>query len=149
MSDQVNNTRDQQHIQSQIVTAPKSKKILVVEDDQTQWPLWEEILKEIEGPKDIDWETSGERAEALLKYAYQKHEPYDLVISDIFLDGKETGIELWNKYGETADNFIFVSGVGMDKYEFLMSLDYGYPVFMKKPVPIRECKETIKSICNE
>ena len=123
------------------------KKALVLEDDQTQWILWENVLRSCNPDMEIDWETSESGAETLIKQAYLSGHPYDLVISDVFLEGPETGIDLWNRYGEAANNFIFVSGISFPKFESMMSLKYGCPVYIQKPLLASDCKKIVNSIC--
>lgn len=121
-------------------------KALVLEDDQTQWILWENVLRSCNPDIEIDWETSESGAETLIKQAYLAGHPYDLVISDVFLEGPETGIDLWNRYGEAASNFIFVSGISFPKFESMMTLQYGCPVYIQKPLLASDCKKIVNSM---
>ena len=121
-------------------------KALVLEDDQTQWILWESVLRSCNPDIEIDWETSESGAETLIKQAYLAGHPYDLVISDVFLEGPETGIDLWNRYGEAASNFIFVSGISFPKFESMMTLKYGCPVYIQKPLLASDCKKIVNSM---
>jgi CheY-like chemotaxis protein len=129
---------------------PKPIKVLVVEDDRIQWPLWESILKSAYSDVEIDWETTEAGAEALLRYAYQNNSPYNLVVSDIFLEGRDTGIDLWNRYGEAAYNFIFVSGLTTKNFDALMStmsnLRGGGPYYLEKPITPHRGKEVLKNL---
>ena len=124
----------------------KLSKVLVVEDDLSLWPFWENVLRSTIPRVEIDWETTERAAESLLKHRFQRNSPYDLVISDIFLEGHETGIDLWNRYGEAAKNFIFVSGMPMSKFDSLMSLNYGYPVYLQKPLSVKQCKDVVAAV---
>lgn len=124
----------------------KLTKVLVVEDDLSLWPFWENVLRSTIQRVEIDWETTERAAESLVKHRFQRNNPYDLVISDIFLEGHETGIDLWNRYGEAAKNFIFVSGMPMAKFDSLMTLNFGYPVYLQKPLAVKQCREIVKSI---
>jgi DNA-binding NarL/FixJ family response regulator len=125
-------------------------RFLVVEDDESQWPLWESILKTNYPRAEIDWETDELGAEALLRHAFQNNKPYSLVISDIFLEGPGTGIDLWNRYGEAAAHFIFVSSFSMDNFDSLMSSlvnsQNGTPMYLQKPLSPKVCKEAIASV---
>jgi len=129
---------------------PKPIKILVVEDDRIQWPLWESILKSAYSDVEIDWETTESGAEALLRHAFQTNSPYNLVVSDIFLEGRDTGIDLWNRYGEAAYNFIFVSGLTTKNFDALMStmsgLKSGGPYYLQKPITPSVGKEILKNL---
>src|SRR6478735_103819 len=82
---------------SNMMLDTESYRFLVVEDDMGQWPLWENIIRSSFPKAHIDWETSEAGAEALLRHSFHTEKPYDLVISDVFLDGEETGIDLWSR----------------------------------------------------
>ena len=127
----------------------KPIKVLVVEDDQSQWPMWSSILSSLKRKTEIDWETSAEGAQNYIRQAYQENSPYDLVISDVYLEGQGTGTDLWNKYGEAAENFIFVTGSSLSKDDFILELNYGHPEFIQKPISIEKCKTLIKSLFDE
>jgi len=126
---------------------PSALKVLVVEDDKTQWPLWESILKSCSRDVEIDWETTQSGAECLLRHAFQMNRHYSLVISDIFLEGEGNGVDLWTHYGEAADNFIFVSGLSLSKVDAMINMHFGTPLYLKKPLSPSVCKEMIKSLC--
>lgn len=135
---------------SLLTDMPKPIKILVVEDDRIQWPLWESILKSVYSDVEIDWETTESGAEALLRHAFQNNKPYNLVVADIFLEGRDTGIDLWNRYGEAAYNFIFVSGLSLKNFDALMStmtnLRAGGPFYLEKPVTPKLVKEVLNNL---
>jgi DNA-binding NtrC family response regulator len=124
-------------------------KILVVEDDRTQWPLWENILAALETQLEIDWVTSAEDAQKLLRQSYQVGTCYGLVISDVFLEGVSTGVDLWNRYGEFAQNFVFVSGVPMARGTVLKELKFGEPLFLEKPIKVKEVKKILKAMTDK
>lgn len=133
-------------------TTTKSKfKVLVVEDDKSQWPMWENILTSIDKnvELEVDWTTTAEDAQKLICQAFSKELPYDLVVSDVYLEGSGTGLDLWNRYGEATHNFIFVSGAALNQNEILKNLDFGSPVFLKKPISVERCKTILKLICND
>lgn len=126
----------------------KKIKVLVVEDDRSQWPLWEDILKTaLDGRKcEIDWLTTAEEAQKFLSQAYRINSPYEVVISDVVLEGLGTGVDLWNRYGEAAHHFIFVSGQVSNSNELKKGMAYGDPIFLEKPLPIQKCKGLLKEI---
>lgn len=121
-------------------------KVLVVEDDLSLHPLWRKIFSMSKHPLRVEWTNRAEDAENLIRMRYRGGHPFDLVIADIFLDGSETGVDLWNRYGEEAHNFIFVSGLPTERYEFLMSLSYGCPTYLRKPLSFKECFKVVESI---
>ncbi|MEK6556017.1 MAG: response regulator [Bdellovibrionota bacterium] len=120
------------------------KKVLIVEDDQAFRPFWEKVFQPYNAK--IDWATTSEGAEELIRLRFKKRDPYDLVISDIFLEGEGSGIDLWNRYGEETLNFIFVSGLPLSKYDLLMTLNFGCPIYLKKPLSIQSCREIVNNV---
>ncbi len=127
----------------------KSFKALVVEDDRSQWPLWENILGSLGRDAEVDWVTTALEAQELLRQAFQMNSPYDLVISDVFLEGPSTGVDVWNRYGEAAQNFVFVSGEDLAGDEISKKLAFGNPLFIKKPISPENCKTILKLMCDK
>ncbi|HMN67991.1 MAG TPA: hypothetical protein PKC28_05580 [Bdellovibrionales bacterium] len=73
---------DQPHL---FVDLPRRKpQILVVEDDLTFRPLWESVFFQSCPDSVIDWATTEELAERMIRRQYRKGKPYDLVVSDIW-----------------------------------------------------------------
>jgi len=70
----------------------KTKRILIAEDDLALKPLWESFFRKLGRPFVIQWTVSCEEAIKIL----EKNSDFDLIISDIFLAGSGTGIELLN-----------------------------------------------------
>ncbi len=122
-------------------------RVLIVEDDLTLQPLWERAFKTKNPAVKLDWATSVSEAEKLIHLRFSRGAPYELIISDIFLEGNATGVDLWNRYGEEALNFAFVSGLPVSKYELMMSLDFGCPTYLKKPLTLQKCEEIADLTC--
>lgn len=121
------------------VDTDEEKSVLIVEDDRALHPLWERafMAKAVK----IDWATSMEEAEQYIRVRFNSGNPYHLVIADISLEGKGTGIDLWNRYGEEASHFVFVTGLPISKQAFHTLLNYGYPPYFKKPLTAKKCLE--------
>lgn len=117
------------------------KSVLIVEDDLSLRPLWEQIFSSINQMIKVDWAISANEAELLIRYRFKLGRPYNLVIADITLEGDKTGIDIWNKYGEETKNFVFVSGSKISKFELHRSLDFGFPPFFQKPLSAKICLE--------
>ncbi|WII72265.1 hypothetical protein QJS83_00090 [Bdellovibrio sp. 22V] len=129
-------------------TAPY--KFLVVEDDESQWPLWENIIKTTFPNSEVDYQPTEAGAEALLRHSFHVEQPYDVVISDIFLEGDETGIDLWTRFGEVSGHFVFVSSMTLGSFDSIINnirtSSSILPVYLQKPLSSRLCKEVIKSL---
>ncbi len=120
-------------------TEPKT--VLIVEDDLALRPLWEKVFGSISKDIRVDWATSAEDAENLIRFKFTHGQPYHLVIADISLEGSATGIDLWNKYGEEVSNFAVVSALPISSYDFYTALDFGHPPYFKKPLSAKVCLE--------
>lgn len=121
---------------------------LIVEDDMTSIYLLDVALNQTGQFAKLDWATSAEEAMGYITKRQQqgKNMPYDLVIIDIFLDGRRTGVELWqylqaNSLPEMP--VIMTSGISEQRFQQLMSRYAKQPTFLKKPFAMDQCVETI------
>lgn len=126
--------------------ARRAPRVLVVEDDTTFEVIWEHIIRQADKSATMEWARSFSEAEQKIRQATEAHRPFDLVISDIFLAGPLTGIELWEKYHRLFnEKFILVSSaeqVRIHRY-FLAA---GDPIYLQKPLSISESIETVYSV---
>lgn len=124
----------------------KLMRVLVVEDDLTLKSFWNHMLSEQFKKLKIDWASTEEVAEGLIRNRFMRGKPYDLVISDIFLAGQKTGLELWFNFAEAATQFIFVSVLAENRFEQLMKGAKFQPIFLQKPLNPVACKELLAQI---
>lgn len=130
-------------------SSPQRRLILVVEDDITSEPIWRHIIDRAYPESKCDWATSGAQAEQFIKKAKDKNINYDLIITDIFLSGAKTGIDLWNKYSHTlTTKMIVISSIEHEKLEHYYKDERIKPQYIKKPIDIEECVKTIKAALN-
>ncbi len=137
------------NIPTQIGLQEPRKRVLIVEDDISYRPMWEYVIQQTQPGVRIDWAQSEEQAEKLINHRVRNQTPYDLIIADVFLAGIKTGIDLWEKYGDWSSHFIFVSGLPREKFDELMSHDYGAPIYLQKPLRPKVCKELIKDLLTD
>lgn len=123
-------------------------RVLVVDDDITCQTLWSAILDRITPGNTCDCVTSGTEADRLLQLAEKNGYKYDLIVSDIFLSGSMTGIDLWEKYKtKFASNFILMSGVESKKItEYFDKLEG--PEFLEKPFNMQVASKIAKKLLN-
>lgn len=123
-------------------------QVLIVEDDLTFKPLWESVFSQSCPNVKLDWATTQELAEILIRRRFRKNDPYDLIVSDIFLAGQGTGVDLWQRFGEAAKNFAFVSVLSKERFDAIVTKaqGYGYPVFLQKPLKAKDCKDLVKNL---
>ena len=131
------------------LTGTGNLRVLVVEDDITFRPFWVSVIGRCANQVRIDWAKSVVEAEAKIREAFRGGNPYDLVVADIFLEGGRTGLELWNDFREEAGNFMFVSGHSLNEEDIRMSLDFGCPVYMQKPLSAEKCVRAVRTMFNE
>jgi len=121
------------------IEALPERRILIAEDDLSLQPLWERAIASKGGPVIVDWATSMADAERLIRYRFKRGTPYDLVVSDIFLEGMGSGIDLWNHYGEEAKNFVLVTAVPITEEKLMKRIDFGHPECLRKPLNFQKC----------
>ena len=136
-------------IPQQLELNEPKKRILVVEDDISYRPMWEHVIQQTLPGVRVDWAQSEEQAEKLINQKIRNQTPYDLIIADVFLAGIKTGIDLWERYGDWSSHFIFVSGLPREKFDELMSHDYGAPIYLQKPLRPKMCKELLQELLVE
>lgn len=119
------------------------RKILVVEDDICLETIVSRILFEVDPNIEYTWVSSAEAAKDKLK-----RENFSMVLADLFLEGTETGLDLWQyceeKYPELP--VIIMSGMGVDKFFDLIGPSNITPTYIPKPFYPGECKQVIQSL---
>ena len=115
-------------------------RILLVEDDSSLHDAWDVLVRSLPFRCVLLRATSLRAAEHLLAAARQ---PFDLIISDVFLAGDATGIDLWKRHGHEAANFLFTSSVTEQSFARLMRSENKSFSFMAKPLDLRKCAYTL------
>jgi len=111
---------------------PRSiKNVLIVEDDCMLKPLLARLLYEINQKAGLKWVTSVAEAQSALL-----EEHFDLIVTDIILEGDETGIDL-QKY--CIENYpdspvVVVSSLPKSKIEEQMGYRLDNRVYLSKPI---------------
>lgn len=124
-----------------------SDRVLVLEDDFTFKPFWMNVLRQCCPDAKIDWVQTEEAAERRIKQLQKQGFRYSLIVADIFLSGKRTGIDLWSQYSQVIDNFVFVSSLPREKFDMLVEAEgFSYPVYLQKPLKASVCVDVIKQV---
>lgn len=120
-----------------------SQRVLVIEDDLSLQPLWTAVLKRCFGSPEIEWSVSGEEARKMMKSSTDMGCPYDLVISDIFLSGNDTGLDIMSsqELALTGAKFVLVSVAEEEKIRG--NFPVKERVVMTKPLNVNDCVKTI------
>ncbi|MEI7440818.1 MAG: hypothetical protein WCK43_04190 [bacterium] len=120
--------------------------VLLIEDDVALHQFWSFLIKKIHPNSAISVTTNAEDAERLISNALESPSPFDLVISNLFLKGEMTGLELWKLFSESEilfPQFIIVSSVPITEYERLVSDEKRKPFFVRKPLDPNFCGNLI------
>lgn len=124
-------------------------RVLIVEDDQTYEPFWRTLILGINPETTIDWVFSEEAAERYLLKGFQTGHAYDLVILDILLAGDATGLELWGRFKEASNQFLFVSNLPKSKFEDSLLKEDPPPLFLEKPLNAKKCTDILRTLLYE
>lgn len=125
----------------------KLPKVLIVEDDRSLEPIWSYVLERVSRKSIITWAIEEAEAEDLIIQAYNSGNQFDIVITDIYLSGAKTGIDLWNHFYNLLQGKIIVTS-SLEYLKFLQSLNENsaQPLFIQKPLRVHECIEAVYGV---
>ena len=122
-------------------------KYLVVEDDLNAQPLWENFIRRVDRDAVIRWACTEEGAEDLIDERFKMNDAFDIVIVDIHLAGKKSGIDLWRRYCDTEIQFLFTSGITAAKFRLLIGKEFSESAFyVKKPLGLIDCVNSLNAL---
>lgn len=140
-------TLDSLSIQPELLTRVAEYHVLIMEDDITFKPFWHKAISQVLPNAHIDWVASEEAAERRVKKMTVDGKKYDIIIADIFLAGRKTGIDLWTRFSEVADEFLFVSSLSEEKFnKLIQAIEFSYPVYLQKPLRLADCVDMLKQL---
>jgi DNA-binding NtrC family response regulator len=122
------------------------RRILIVEDDVTAEPLWRHIFNEVSPDVIYRWVGNADAAEYLIRKRASQGMPFDLVISDIFLNGQRTGIDLWQKMSPMVPHFLLVSVLAPEKLYRLIGESPEVPRYFQKPLNPKICVDVLSEM---
>ena len=128
-----------------------ARKVLIVEDDLFLAAIVGRAVYDNNADSDIDWATSLEQAlEKMIKGIDQiGQSPYELVIADIMLNGRGTGLDLWKVFCRTYPEvpvMIMSSLPQNEVFEAIGAEEQSNFNFLKKPFSMGDLKTNIKEI---
>ncbi len=140
----------EQELRKETRKIKSNPQILIVEDDLTTEPLWEHIIRLASPNASFDWATSALEAEQNIEDLAQKGLYYDLVISDIFLEGEKSGVDLWKDYqGPLKGRMIIISSIDQKQFAEYCGDIKNLPIYIRKPLQVGDCIETVYNILQE
>ena len=121
-------------------------RVLIVEDDRACETILSRIVHSVDPEAKIDWAESAEAAALQLVQERGKGTPYNLVIADVFLTGKLTGIDLWRLYRDfyPSPPVVLTSSLPLSNYLATMQNEPDAPIFLAKPFFAEECRVIVK-----
>jgi len=117
--------------------------ILIVEDDIFMQAQFASLIKATDYEVSIEKVTTAEEAEQLLDGKNCEH--FDLVIADQFLEGRETGLDLWRFCQKSHPDvrFLLTSGEQLKNFLNEIASNCGIPDFLSKPFSPKQALEKI------
>ncbi|MGZ3650208.1 MAG: response regulator [Bdellovibrionota bacterium] len=121
-------------------------RVLIVEDDHACETILKQIIHSVDPDARVDWVDSGEAAALTLVQERAKGVPYNLVIADVFLNGKLTGVDLWRLYQEyyPAPPVVLTSSLPIPRFLEKVGSGPDVPVYLPKPFYAEECRQIVK-----
>ncbi len=121
-------------------------KILIVEDDLNLKPIWEHTLKRLFKNTQIDWSVSVEEAKKKIELSNDSRH-YDIIISDIFLAGSETGVEFLgsDEVKNSKAHTYLISAIDNALVTQYFKEILPDTIFLTKPFDVKKCLQVIKS----
>jgi len=125
-----------------------NRRILVIEDDQGCESILRRVIHSLDSDAKVDWEESVENAVDALQRQHAQGHDYDLIIADIFLSGRKTGLELWQSYRDNYPDIpmLIVSSLSPDRFFSSIGAETIAPPFLPKPFHAGECKQMIEGL---
>lgn len=128
----------------------KRPSVLIVEDDVTLEPLWSYVIEEAVPGAIVTWVLTEEAAEKQIQRRRVRDDDFDLIISDIFLQGSRNGLDLWKKYGQgnslQRSKFLLMSVLSPSKLEAMFGSQEDLPLYVQKPLNPKSCIDVISTM---
>ncbi|MBI3556962.1 MAG: hypothetical protein HY074_11920 [Deltaproteobacteria bacterium] len=121
----------------------RPKRVLLLEDDAYTEVVLGRIFRRIHSSIEVTWIKSV--AEAKAKLLCQQ---FDLIIADIYVEGTETGLDLWHLCErQHADlPFIFISGLPVHEFFNAIGPASIAPPYLPKPLNMDECTQLVSTV---
>lgn len=139
---------------SQSLDYKEQKSVLIVEDDTTAVFLLKLALNKTGSFAAFDWVSNAKEA---LKHISQRSEnghkkPYDLIIIDVYLEGRETGLDLWDALAKQNMNVLPVlvtSSISEGRFSELVAASKFTPRYLRKPFKVESCAKVISDLLSQ
>ena len=122
-------------------------RVLLVEDGSESVDLVRMICENVDEDMVLKCVDTAERAQQVLEDDPQ----FDLIISDHFLAGPMTGLDLWRTCKKSFSQvpFMMTSSLPVDEFLKLVRGEWDYPLYLHKPFYKKDCQHMIDWYLNE
>lgn len=122
------------------------ENVIIAEDDLTIHPLLLSLVSRVFANADIYWNVSAEEAKKMILELKNNNKMIDLIISDLFLAGSDTGIDLLSSQEsiETGAKKILITSAQSESIEDCYRHILPDTLFISKPINILKCVSFIK-----
>ena len=120
-----------------------ARRVLVAEDDIWLRPILAAGLQEALPGVEIDWVETADDALSMIQAT-----EYQLIVSDIFLRGDETGLRIWNQCQMHRPEIpvLLTSSIPIDVMTQAMGREGAEVRYLKKPFNLNECKQVFEAM---
>lgn len=124
------------------------QRVLVVEDDLALQPFWEIFFRRQLNRFRMDWAVSSEEARRLVQGRNEAHDPYSIIITDLFLSGGETGLDLMtsSEVKDSGAQLILVSAIEAEKIRERCAEITDDNVVISKPLSLPRCERLLADL---
>jgi len=120
------------------------KKVLIVDDDLSQVPLWKYIIGRSSEKAVISWAVSAEQAKIIMTQTHC----FDLIIVDLFLAGSETGLQFLesDEVQKSGADTILVSAANKETLQQHIQGRLENTKLIIKPLNVVTCERVLNEI---
>lgn len=125
-----------------------SSRVLIIEDDLAQKPLWDSIIRRNFDSPRTDWAVSGEEAKRHFDASIETKSHYDLIVVDLFLAGSDTGLDFLSHLHNLTSTTPILLVSAADEVELRRHFE-AVPPHMKilaKPLNVPKCERALQSL---
>jgi response regulator of citrate/malate metabolism len=126
----------------------KTNRVFLVEDDPSCRALLRRLIHAVDPAATIHSEVTAEGAMKTIEKERSAGRSFDLVIADIFLSGKETGLDLWRACVDQCRGapLVVTSSLPLHQYFDLIGRNDHAPIYLPKPYEIESCRSVLKDL---
>ena len=124
------------------------KRVFVVEDDRCNLQVLRALIRSVNPDVTIDTDDSAEHAIKTLEREQKAGRSYDLIIADIFLAGKDTGLDLWKTCLERFRDVpvVVTSSMSLFQYFNVIGREDHAPTYLSKPYELKNCHFVLEEL---